>query len=969
MAGMAGRFAGGIVKKSFQSLTGSSSSDQRENSQSSFPDWEEAVDHRGGWVLSDPETGDSIAILTQDQVLQVTELLESPECTALIQFLLIAKFGIRTDDAFPRIVEEFGDAFYSLVDGYCYERNYNWENLAPELWELLRRSVDAVFPFDELSAYVTADEQSRLSSYVGATRLIEGYRRPANVAFRDLVDIAGNRERFEAVRNNLYDIRSASAEFYSEVNLAHTLGHLQESFRFDGGVLYVTRNLRKVNSGAVVTDDFLARPVNRPRCVVIGNPGVGKSTMVQHVVHKLCSIDSPDGKDFAPLVVQCRDLAGADSSNYIIESVTRSLRENLQLEVEQQAVNDILTLGRAFVVFDGVDEIIDIGRRHAFVRAIELFAVRYPLSPILVTARRVGYQKAPLRPAEFSLYELDDFSEEQVRQYAEKWFRVTGRGENERDAFLRESHSIPDVCINPLMLSLLCALYRARGYIPHNRRDVYKSCADLLFQRWDSMRQIEQPMDHRQYGTRLMQDLAYFFYRSQSAQGGVEEGQLRKVISLFFTDTGSVEETEAGRRSQAFLDFCADRAWLLTSQGTTDRGERIFGFTHRTFMEYFSAEEIVRRTSSMEKLAEEVVAAYERDSSSVLADVIVQCADEKYDRGAQGIVTDLLEKTRARTGTSSKYVSLSLRILNAIPLPRRTTDAIFRSLFNFWERTPLNDTETSATELFDLYRDPRNRLNALLNQGMESGQCQDAEATVSRWARFTIAGKGQHFDDAWGPQISSIAARLYESQPPKDEAVQAYLTSAGLVHSSSIKVPKPPAWLVSVEAFGEYYLGPLSRQVLSRVWLEPGQDENSDLFNWFEHQDLTKWRIKQGHGLYSSFAEISKFLPEIPLARLELADREFPVRQFLLWVSCALYEVSFPSLHPFHDVASGVYGSEWFKRVIATRDESAMSDIDQRERSHPFTKTELRKQIEELGLPNWFGRWCRGTLVIVQSDG
>ncbi|MEV0091635.1 NACHT domain-containing protein [Streptomyces sp. NPDC050738] len=966
MAGIAGRLAGGVVQKSFKSLTGGSTSNDALGSHH-FPVWDEEIDYRGGLTLNDPASGEVATILTQDQVNQIVELMESPECTALTQFLLIVKFGSRAEGAYVTVVEEFEDAFGSLVEIHCDKNNFNWSNLSGLLWSLLVGSLDQVFPMAELSSFVTADEQKRLSSYVGSTSLIEGRLQPANVAFRELADIAGDRRRFESARLALYDVRTASAGFYSEVNLAHTFGHAQESFRFDNGVLYVTRSLRRHNSTDLRTDEFLARPFNRPRCVVIGNPGVGKSTMVQHLVHKVSSSSSADGSDFAPLVIQCREFAGADSSTYILDAITRSIRENLQLDIEKSTLGDILTLGRALVVFDGIDEIIDINRRLTFVKAIEQFAVRYPLSSILVTARRVGYQKAPFRANEFTLYELDDFSEEQVEEYVRKWFSATDRSEEEQEAFRRESQNIHDVCTNPLMLSLLCALYRARGYIPHNRREVYKSCADLLFQRWDSMRQIEQPMDHRQYGTRLMQDLAYFFYRSQSAQSGVEEGQLRKVISNFFTDTGSVEQEEGARRAQAFLDFCADRAWLLTSQGTTDRGERIFGFTHRTFMEYFSAEEIVRRADSMTDLVGEVVKAYERDSSSVLADVIVQCADEKHDRGAEAIVSGLLDKTRSLgKATASNYVSLSLRVLNAAPMPKRTTDAIFAALFEFWNRTPINDTSVSSAEVFDLYRDPRNRLYSLLVSGIDNGDSGPARAVLARWARFSVSQRSGYFDAGWVPQMADLASRIYATEWPEDVVVQAYLLQDGVVEIGGLDFPKPPGWLTHLGIFGEYSAGPLSVEILQAVWLGGGTGD-FPLIDWAATQDLGKWCSYDPEGLSETLEDLSKFLKEVTPQQLVEIDAEGRLRPLLLWISCALYEYSSPSLHAFHEVVQGIHGLAWFARVIATRDQSRMPGVEMSNRGEPFTRTELARNLKDFQLPAWFSRWCRGTLTLTRS--
>ncbi|WP_327129202.1 NACHT domain-containing protein [Streptomyces sp. NBC_01727] len=952
---MVGRVAGEAVKKSFSSLT---------SSDNAFPEWEEEVDHSGGLLVNDAETGEPLAILTQDQASQVSELFETPECLALVQFLLIAKIGCRQPDAFEEIAEGFYDAFLDLAEIYCSERNFNWAGLASPLWGLLLQYLESVFPNDQLTAFVSADEIQRMSSYLGTVQKISGRSQPANVAFRDLVDIAGDSSRFETARNTLYDIRHKSTDYYAEVNLAHALSHSQESFRFERETLYVTRSLRRYNTSDGETDEFLSVPRTRPRCVVIGNPGVGKSTMVQHVVHKLSSNDSASGHDFAPLVIQCKEFASPDSGTYILESLTKSLRDNLQLDIENQAIGDLLTLGRGFVVFDGIDEIIDISRRQRFVKAVEAFASRYPLSPILVTARRVGYQKAPLNSSEFSLYELDDFSDEQVEEYTEKWFRVTGRSDEEREAFLRESESIPDVCVNPLMLSLLCTLYRARGYIPRNRRAVYQACADLMFQRWDSMRQIEQPMDHRHYGTRLMQELALFFYRSQSAQGGVEERQLRRIITTFFSDTASVETFEASRRAEHFLDFCADRAWLLTSQGTTDRGERVFGFTHRTFMEYFSAEAIVRRARSLDEIVDEVAVAYDKDSSSVLADVIVQCADEKYDRGAEEIINGLLERTRSLgKAQASKYISLSLRILNSAPVPKTTTDAVFAGLFEYWDRSNMNATEASANALFDLYRDPRNRLHSLLQWKIALSEPADAIAVLERWSRFYMSGETMRFDQAWDPQMRDIATSLYEQNEDVDSVSRAYMMTIGIYGLDRLSVKNPPNWLLFVNKFGptpdSSIPGPLVNDLIA---VARGGVSSSPLIDWVDSEALKAWRVQWPEHYAAALTKASNHFPSLSSGDWQAVS---PAGSLLLWLCCSLYEVSFPSSHPFHDVAHGAFEPGWFKRATEARTSRVLGRAEGRDPGGPFPRTDVIEQAGGAEFPSWFQTWCKGRLSFV----
>ena len=48
-------------------------------------------------------------------------------------------------------------------------------------------------------------------------------------------------------------------------------------------------------------------------------------------------------------------------------------------------------------------------------------------------------------------------------------------------AFISESASVADLRSNPLMLALLCILYRGAGSLPRNRTEVYEQCASMLY--------------------------------------------------------------------------------------------------------------------------------------------------------------------------------------------------------------------------------------------------------------------------------------------------------------------------------------------------------------------------------------------------------------------------------------------------------------------------------------------------------
>src|SRR5690606_10608434 len=94
------------------------------------------------------------------------------------------------------------------------------------------------------------------------------------------------------------------------------------------------------------------------------------------------------------------------------------------------------------------------------------------------------------------IYRLTAFTEEQVREYVGKWFAIEADNLNDQTkvqvrSFMAESHNVPDLRSNPLMLALMCNIYKGENYIPRNRPDVYQRCATMLFERWDKGRNIE----------------------------------------------------------------------------------------------------------------------------------------------------------------------------------------------------------------------------------------------------------------------------------------------------------------------------------------------------------------------------------------------------------------------------------------------------------------------------------------------
>ena len=220
------------------------------------------------------------------------------------------------------------------------------------------------------------------------------------------------------------------------------------------------------------------------RSVLLGEPGGGKTTAANVLMHHFAQ----DAAGRIPLLVTLRDYAAKDPPERSVAGhLEHTLETFYQCPAPSGVVDLLLLTSRAVVIFDGLDELLDTARRADVTTRVERFCAEYPLTPVLVTSRVVGYDQARLDDHLFTCYRLGGFGDDQVAEFARKWFaQDTDAHAGDAEAFLAESESVRDLRSNPLLLSLMCILYRGEGSLPRDRAGVYEQCANLLFRRWDA---------------------------------------------------------------------------------------------------------------------------------------------------------------------------------------------------------------------------------------------------------------------------------------------------------------------------------------------------------------------------------------------------------------------------------------------------------------------------------------------------
>jgi hypothetical protein len=402
----------------------------------------------------------------------------------------------------------------------------------------------------------------------------------------------------------------------------------------------------------------------------------------------------------------------------ILSYINKELATKYQCAAPEKAVEYLLTSGEAVVIFDGLDELIDTSKRRVITAKVEAFSLEYPLSKILVTSRRVGYAEAKLDPSTFSNYLIGDFEETEVRSFVEKWFRSQGEEDFSgmdpqklADSFLIQSEAVLDLRKNPLMLSLMCIIFKGENFIPRSRPEVYSRCANLLFEKWDGHRSIEVPLRAKDHIDPAMKFFAYWMLTSNQAESGVPYSVLVEKMTSYLHPRAYSSIDEAKHASEEFIKFCQGRAWVFSDAGTTPSGESLWTFTHRTFMEYFAAAHLNRIYDTPERLARELLPRVAAQEWDVIAQLAVQIANEKERGSERALAVMLNDKVRRTTANRQNVLSFITRCLDFAVVSESFVEKLSDQCLAMIEALNASDLEAWLSY-------PSNPLRSLLNHGL-----------------------------------------------------------------------------------------------------------------------------------------------------------------------------------------------------------------------------------------------------------
>ncbi len=387
---------------------------------------------------------------------------------------------------------------------------------------------------------------------------------------------------------------------------------------------------------------------NLSRLVILGRPGGGKSTLVNHIstqlaLKRLGETDSykplplwPEDEKPLPVRIILRQFAAwipEDTGKATEGLVWDYLKHNLKewgCEECFAALKQTLDREGGVIFFDGLDEVHETDadkKRSLIIDALALFARPLEKCRIIVTCREYAYGKGDewrLPESEFPVVELDLFRDEQIEAFTGTWYRITGpiKDWSEEQCVseaqklfeaIRSLGHLKELAQYPLLLTLITQVHGRDGYLPRDRADLYERVVNLLLSHWENrIVRDREGGSGIESGIVMRLKVPVHILREaleKVALSAHEKQETSRETKGLCADIPREDlrqelcgELNCWNRAEEVMEYIQNRAGLLQA-----RDNRTFSFPHRTFQEYLAATGIMRRGDFDELLREYIL--------------------------------------------------------------------------------------------------------------------------------------------------------------------------------------------------------------------------------------------------------------------------------------------------------------------------------------------------------------------------
>ncbi len=230
----------------------------------------------------------------------------------------------------------------------------------------------------------------------------------------------------------------------------------------------------------------------------------------------------------------------------------------------------------------------------------------------VVTSRIAGYHFARVG-GEFEHFTIRPMRIEEIELFLNKWCRVAEqriaeypdydqieqRAQREIGGIMKAVHEMSGVrrmAQNPLLLRILTIIHRNERHLPQRRIELYETATVTLLRDWNLERGLGMEVvidEHRAMG--LLGPVALWIHEHRPTGLLTRAEVENKLAGILAVEQGEDPENPSMGVQDAvekFLDTVRQYSGIFV-----ERGEGLFGFMHLTFEEYFTARQMVSRST------------------------------------------------------------------------------------------------------------------------------------------------------------------------------------------------------------------------------------------------------------------------------------------------------------------------------------------------------------------------------------
>ena len=368
---------------------------------------------------------------------------------------------------------------------------------------------------------------------------------------------------------------------------------------------------------------------DKQQCVVLGEPGSGKSALLRYLALALLGTEAPEIADLDVNLLKRLPvwMSFARYTAILNEQPNANVEDYIRGWLHQHSFDDIYPLYKRALVYsnvlllvDGLDEGASQSHRQEALDRILAFALSTGAA-VICTSRPRGIGQMSL-PEAWNTGTIAAMNDDQVRALASRWFSVAEQSappsstnsviekqaQDRASLFLsavKEHVRTDELSRNPLLCQAMIEIYRFSHRLPEARVNIYDRIIELLLSQHPAARahaaHAETPAkllgiqerDLREILIRLAVDL-----QNNVASELRNIVHCRAVCAEFLRDDTyglGLKHSEAERLARDTIEQLQSQYGLLV-----ERSPGEIGFVHLSIQEYLTAESISREDESVQ---------------------------------------------------------------------------------------------------------------------------------------------------------------------------------------------------------------------------------------------------------------------------------------------------------------------------------------------------------------------------------